>query len=210
MNQLSFDFYSFSTHKSFVVLPENNSAYRYLMHFFSNENKNSFFILFGSKKSGKKCLLNYCATLNNKTIIFIDDNLLENSWYLLPSQYYVLQNFHNLPEKNLFHLLNIVNEKKAFLILLDTQEINFTLSDLVSRLKNIDKQFILLPSKSALQDILLNNLAEKQIILPKNIIDYLLKNIASYQDLYIVLKKLEFFYLENNKKIRLATIKKVI
>ena len=94
--------------------------------------------------------------------------------------------------------------------MLDTQEINFTLSDLFSRLKNIDNQFILLPSKSALQDILLNNLAEKQIILPKNIIDYLLKNIASYQDLYIILKKLEFFYLENNKKIRLATIKKVI
>ncbi len=210
MSQLSFDFYSFSAYKNFVILPENNLAYQYLMHFFSSETKKFFFILFGSKKSGKKCLLNYCAKLNNKTIILVDDNLLENPWNLLPDQYYVLQNFNNLPEKNLFHLLNIVNEKKSFLILLDMQEIKFTLPDLVSRLKNIDKQFILLPSKSALQDILLNNLAEKQIILPKNIIDYLLKNIKTYQDLYIVLKKLEFFYVENNKKISLATIKKLI
>jgi chromosomal replication initiation ATPase DnaA len=210
MSQLSFDFYSFSEHKNLVILPENNLAYQCLMRFFANETKNCCFILFGANKSGKKYLLNYCAKLNHKTIIFVDDNLLDNPWYFLPNQYYVLQNFNNLPEKNLFHLLNIVNEKKSFLILLDTQEINFTLPDLVSRLKNIDKQSILLPSKSALQDILLNNLAEKQIVLPKNIIDYLLKNITSYQDLYIVLKKLEFFYIENNKKINLATIRRVL
>ena len=210
MSQLSFDFYSFSTHKNFVILPENHLAFRYLMQFFANKTQNFFVILLGSKKSGKKCLLNYCAKLNNKAIFFIDDNLLENPWQLLPNQYYILQDFNNLPEKNLFHLLNIANEKKAFLILLDTQEANFTLPDLVSRLKNIDKQFIFLPSKNSLKNILLNNLAEKQIILPTNIIDYLLKKIASYQDLYIVLRKLEFFYVENNKKISLTTIKRLI
>jgi len=210
MSQLSFDFYSFSTYKNFVILPENNLAYCYLMQFFANKTQNLFFMLFGAQKSGKKCLLNYCATLNNKAIFFIDDNLLENPWQLLPNQYYVLQDFNTLAEKNLFHLLNIANEKKVFLILLDTQEANFTLPDLVSRLKNIDKQFIFLPSKNSLKNILLNNLAEKQIILPTNIIDYLLKKIASYQDLYIVLRKLEFFYVENNKKISLTTIKRLI
>ncbi len=209
MSQLSFDFYSFIVEKTLVLLPENALAYRHLMQFFANENQASAFILLGPEKSGKNCLLNYCAKLNNKTIAVIDDYLQENPWQLLPNQYYVLKNFTELTEINLFHLLNIANERKVFLILLDTKEPNFLLPDLISRLNNLNKQVISLPSKNSLQSILLSNLADKQIVLSENIVNYLLKNLTSYQDLYVLLKKLEFFYEENNKKISLAEAKKL-
>ncbi len=209
MNQLSFDFYSFAVEKTFVLLPENTVAYRHLMHFFANENQGNALILLGPSKSGKNCLLNYCAKLNNKTIAIIDDYLQENPWQLLPNQYYVLKDFTKLTEINLFHLLNIANERRACLILLDNQECNFLLPDLMSRLNNINQQTVFLPSKNSLQQILLANLADKQIVLPENIVDYLLKNAVSYEDLYVLLKKLEFFYEENNKKISLTQLKKL-
>ena len=127
----------------------------------------------------------------------------------MPNQYYVLKNFTELTEINLFHLLNIANERKVFLILLDTKEPNFLLPDLISRLNNLNKQVISLPSKNSLQSILLSNLSDKQIVLSENIVNYLLKNLTSYQDLYVLLKKLEFFYEENNKKISLAEAKRL-
>jgi len=210
MSQLFFPFYGENKPNNFAIVAENKDAYRRVLFFlqqqyFVDSNLHSL-ILLGDRYSGKKHLLSHCQFVARKNFINID--MGDNFWRFASNQHYVLHNFASCQDADLLHLINIATEKKAFLLLVATTSIDFSLADLSSRLKNIEKTKIHNPSKDSLYAICCSILAEKQISIQQHILQNMLKTITTYEELFILLKKIEFFCLENNQKLNNNFLKK--
>ncbi len=191
--------------ENFLQLAENKIAFEALKKFFAQKDfSTSHFpslIIKGANASGKSHLLKVFAKKFNAEFI---DSIINFS----KNHFYILENIDEIKNEELvLNLVNSASEANAFLILTKKNS-EFKLKDLASRLKNIPVATILEPSLDSIKQLLINQFSRKQIKLSRPIIDFLANNInRDYDAILAAVKKVEFYFSENQKKLTLKELR---
>jgi chromosomal replication initiation ATPase DnaA len=218
VRQLFFDFYdskNIDNFKSadFLKLPENIDACNFLDIFFTQNNIERSCILKGENGCGKTHLLNIYAQKYHANFISEEQIKSENPLRIFyENGFFIIDNFCQIEdEEKLLQYLNCATESKSFLILIFDKNKIFELKDLQSRIKNIASCQINQASIDSLKQIFINILAKKQIDLSNQIVNFIFTNIvSSYSSLNQIIKKIDFFCRENDKKLNLINIKEIL
>ena len=175
----------------------------------------NFLNISGEKYSGKTHLTN--IFLKKFKGIKIEAQLINDSFLkeIKLHENIILENLdHNINEKILYTLLNIIENDNKYLIITSKKpivEIDFFLTDLKSRAKNFLLYNIEKPDDELIFAILLKNLSDRQISLDKKLIDYIIKRIdRSYSKIFELIYKIDEMSLKKKKSINLQIIKEVL
>ncbi len=202
--------------ENFIIHNQNNEVFQFLEKFFSlqkiNENVVNRLILKGEKSCGKTHLVNIFAKKFNAKII--DKNFLKDNFvnFFQENNFYILEDVDKINDENfLFHILNIIEENKAFL-LMSAEKINvFKLKDLVSRIKNIPIIEIKNPEIEAMKMLFFNGFSKKQLKISSEIVDFICFNIKrNYSNIFEIIKRIEKFCFENKKNISVKDVANII
>lgn len=175
MAQLSFSFSDDQNYaaEDFIFLDENLSARNFLNSFFVQKDftksQLTSLILKGEKASGKTHLLHIFAKKFGAE--FLDSQKISQlnlANFFTQNHFYILDDFDEIADEEiLLRLINSAAEAKAFLLLSAQNISRFKLRDLVSRLKNIFIAEIKNLGLDAVEQLLANGLARRQIKLSK-------------------------------------------
>ena len=215
LNQLLLDFDYKQNFKDddFYVGPSNFYTFE-LLNKWPKWEKN-FLNINGENYSGKSHLINIflkkfngfkieSSSLNNKSLKEIK-----------PYQNIVLENLNlNVNEKLIYTLFNIIDQDSKFLIITSTKpvaEINFQLNDLRSRTKNCLLAKIEKPDDELMFALILKNLSDRQIILDKKLINFIIKRIdRSYGKIFEFIYKIDNISLKKKKSIDFKIINEAL
>jgi len=119
-----------------------------------------------------------------------------------------------LNEKLLYTLLNIIDQDNKFLIITSIKpisEIEFDLEDLRSRTKNCLLAKIEKPDDELMFALILKNLSDRQIILDKKLIDFIIKRVErSYGKIFEFIYKIDMISLKKKKSIDFKIINEAL
>ena len=117
-------------------------------------------------------------------------------------------------EKLLYSIFNLVEQDNKYLLISSNKPINtlnFSLPDLVSRLKNCIIANIEQPDDDLVYAIILKNFSDRQIKLDNKIVDYIIKRIArSYSKMHEFIYKIDELSLKKRKSINFKIIKEIV
>ena len=117
-------------------------------------------------------------------------------------------------EKLIYSLFNLIDSDNKFIIVTSLKpisEIEFLLDDLKSRTKNFLLQNIEKPDDDLMFALILKNLSDRQILLDKKVIDFIIKRIErSYSKIYDFIYKIDELSLKKKKSIDFKLIKEVL
>jgi chromosomal replication initiation ATPase DnaA len=214
MNQqkvLNFKFDNSYNEKDFILDSSNEKALLFFNKFPDWENK--LINLVGSEKSGKTFLL---KILNKKNDFYYLNTFPENN-----EEFDKLFNFerflldvNELDELKFFSILNhcIINDK--FLVvtsLVPLTQLNLSLPDLKSRIKQFYILNIEIPSDQLIYSLILKFFSDNQVIIKKELIEFIVKKIdRSYPRINQFLVKLNDLSIERKKKIDFKLINEII
>ena len=215
LNQLilNFDYDQNFKDQDFYVSKSNEFAFK-LLNSWPKWEKN-FVNLIGEKFSGKTHLINIFlkkfSGIKFESNLFNDNNLSEIKFH----KNIILENFDtNINEKIMYTLFNIIEQENKFLIVTSKKsvtDIKFTLKDLQSRTKNFIIQNIEKPDDELIFALLLKNLSDRQVLIEKKFIDYIIKRIdRSYGKIFDLIYKIDKISLKKKKPIDLKIIKEVL
>ncbi len=127
----------------------------------------------------------------------------------------ILENFDsNINEVLIYSLFNTVDQDNKYLIINSTKpinEINFKLDDLKSRTKNCLFAKIEKPDDELMFALVLKNFSDRQIVIDKKLIDFIIKRIdRSYDKIFEFIYKIDELSLKKKKPIDFKTIKEVL
>ena len=169
----------------------------------------------GEKFCGKTHLTNIFLKKFNG--IRIESKVLndENLKTIKPYQNIVLEDLNlDVNEKLIYSLLNIIDLDNKFLIitsLTPISEIDFKLEDLKSRTKNCLLAKIEYPDDELMFALILKNLSDRQIILDKKLIDFIIKRIErSYGKIFEFIYKIDMISLRKKKSIDFKIINEAL
>ena len=175
----------------------------------------NFLNISGEKFSGKTHLINiFLKKFKGIKIIssqLNDDNLKD----IKPHQNIVLEDLSlDVNEKLIYSLFNIIDQDNKFLITTTTKpitEINFHLEDLRSRTKNCLLAKIGNPDDELMFALILKSLSDRQIILDKKLIDFIIKRIErSYGKIFEFIYKIDKISLKKKKSIDFKIINEAL
>ena len=214
MNQqkvLNFKFDNSYNEKDFILDSSNEKALLFFNKFPNWENK--LINLVGLEKSGKTFLL---KILNKKNDFYYLNTFPENN-----EEFDKLFNFerflldvNELDELKFFSILNhcIINDK--FLVvtsLVPLTQLNLSLPDLKSRIKQFYILNIEIPSDQLIYSLILKFFSDNQVIIKKELIEFIVKKIdRSYPRINQFLVKLNDLSIERKKKIDFKLINEII
>jgi chromosomal replication initiation ATPase DnaA len=169
----------------------------------------------GEKYSGKSHLIS--IFLKKFKGIKIDSNSLnnENLKKIKPYQNIVIEDLNlNINENLIYTLFNIIDQDNKFLIITSTQpisQIKFHLEDLRSRMKNCLLANIDNPDDELMFALILKNLSDRQIIIDKKLIDFIIKRIErSYSKIFEFIYKIDKISLKKKKPIDFKIINEAL
>jgi chromosomal replication initiation ATPase DnaA len=169
----------------------------------------------GEKYSGKSHLINIFLKKFNG--IKVDANSFDNKSLkeIKPYQNIVLENLNlNINEKLVYSLFNLIDQDNKFLIItsiLPIAEMNFQLEDLCSRTKNCLLAKIENPDDELMFALILKNLSDRQIILDKKLIDFIIKRVErSYGKIFEFIYKIDKISLKKKKSIDFKIINEAL
>ena len=175
----------------------------------------NFLNIVGETFSGKTHLINIFLKKFNG--IKLESNLINNHFLneIKFHQNIILENLdNNVNEKLIYTLFNIVEQEEKFLIITSRKsvtDIQFTLTDLKSRTKNFIIQNIEKPDDELIFALLLKNLSDRQILIEKKFIDYIVKRIdRSYGKIFDLIYKIDKISLNKKKPINFNIINEVL
>tara|TARA_B100000886_G_scaffold266941_1_gene191226 strand:- start:103 stop:762 length:660 start_codon:yes stop_codon:yes gene_type:complete len=117
-------------------------------------------------------------------------------------------------ETLLYSIFNLVEQDNKYLLISSNKPIdtlNFSLPDLVSRLKNCIIANINQPDDDLIYAIILKNFSDRQIKVDNKIIDYIIKRISrSYSKMHEFIYKIDELSLKKRKSINFKIIKEII
>ncbi len=149
--------------------------------------------------------------------IKLDANLLDNKDIdnIKIYQNIVLENINTgVDEKLIYTLSNIIDQDNKYLIVTSREpivDIKFKLDDLKSRAKNFILQKIEKPDDEMIYALILKNLSDRQILIEKKLINYIIKRIdRSYSKIHEFIYKIDELSLKKKKSIDLKIIKEVL
>ena len=169
----------------------------------------------GEKYSGKTHLTNIFLKKFNgisiKSSLLNDDNLKT----IKPYQNIILEDLNlDVNEKLIYSLFNMIDQDNKFLIITSIKpitEINFQLDDLKSRTKNCLLAKIENPDDEIMFALILKNLSDRQIILDKKLIDFIIKRIdRSYGKISEFIYKIDKISLKKKKSIDIKIINEAL
>ena len=215
LNQLLLDFDYKQNFKDddFYVGPSNFHAFE-LINKWPKWEKN-FINISGEKYSGKSHLVN--IFLKKFKGIKINANSLndENLKSIKPHQNIILEDLDlNINEKVIYSLFNIIDQENKFLIVTSTKpitEFNFQLNDFGSRTKNCLIAMIEKHDDDLMFALILKNLSDRQIVLDKKLIDFIIKRIErSYSKIFEFIYKIDEISLKKRKSIDFKIINEAL
>jgi len=215
LNQLllDFDYKQNFRDDDFYVGKSNYYAFE-LINRWPKWEKN-FLNISGEKYSGKTHLAN--IFLKKFKGFRVETNLIDNE-YLKKIKLYqniVLEDLDlNVDEKIIYTLFNLIDQDNKFLVItsaIPIAEINFKLDDLRSRTKNCLLAKIENPDDELMFALILKNLSDRQIILDKKLINFIIKRIErSYGKIFDFIYKIDKISLKKKKSIDLKIISEVL
>ena len=175
----------------------------------------NFINIIGEKLSGKTHLTNIFIKKNKG--IKIEGKSLNND-HLKKIKIYeniILENLTSDVDENLLYsFLNLIDQNNKYIIitsLIPIVYIDFKLNDLKSRTKNFLLLNINKPDDELVFAIILKNLSDRQILLDKKLINYIIKRIdRSYSKIHEFVYKIDQLSLKKRKSIDLNIIKEVL
>ena len=214
MNQqkvLNFKFDNSYNEKDFILDSSNEKALLFFNKFPDWENK--LINLVGSEKSGKTFLL---KILNKKNDFYYLNTFPENN-----EEFDKLFNFerflldlNELDELKFFSILNhcIINDKYLVVTsLVPLTQLNLSLPDLKSRIKQFYILNIDIPSDQLIYSLILKFFSDNQVVIKKGLIEFIVKKIdRSYPRINQFLVKLNDLSIERKKKIDFKLINEII
>ncbi len=211
-----------------IIKFNHDKNFRYQDFYVSNSNKHildlfnnwpnwekNFLNIIGERFSGKTHLVN--IYLKEKEGIIIESNQLndKNLAKIQKFKNVILENVDiNINEKLLYTLINIIDQEGKYLIITSNNPIvnmNFKLIDLKSRAKNFLLQNIEKPDDDLIYAIILKNLSDRQILIDKKLINFIVKRInRSYSKIFDFIYKIDETSLKKKKPIDFKIIKEVL
>ena len=215
LNQLllNFEYKQNFKDEDFYVSKSNYFAFN-LINSWPKWEKN-FLNISGDKFSGKSHLAS--IFLKKFKGIKIDANSFKNE-KLQEIKIYeniILENFDkNINEVLVYSLFNLIDNDNKYLIInsiTPINEMNFKLNDLKSRTKNCLFASIEKPDDELMFALILKNFSDRQIIIEKKLIDFIIKRIdRSYSKIFEFIYKIDELSLKKKKPIDFNTIKEVL
>ncbi|MDC0855751.1 DnaA/Hda family protein [Candidatus Pelagibacter sp.] len=215
LNQLLLNFEYKQNFKDddFYVSKSNYYAFN-LINTWPKWEKN-FLNISGEKFSGKTHLSN--VFLKKFKGIKIDSESFTNNDLKKIKLYenIILDNFTSSVDENLVYtLFNTIDQDNKYLILnslAPVNEINFSLLDLRSRMKNCLAAKIEKPDDELMFAIILKNFSDRQVVIDKKLIDFIIKRIErSYGKIFQFIYKIDEISLKKKKPIDLKIIKEAL
>ena len=215
LNQLLLNFEYKQNFKDddFYVSKSNYYAFN-LINTWPKWEKN-FLNISGEKFSGKTHLSN--IFLKKYKGIKIDSESFTNNDLKKIKLYenIILDNFTSSVDENLVYtLFNTIDQDNKYLILnslAPVNEINFSLLDLRSRMKNCLAAKIEKPDDELMFAIILKNFSDRQVVIDKKLIDFIIKRIErSYGKIFQFIYKIDEISLKKKKPIDLKIIKEAL
>ena len=171
--------------------------------------------IFGPSGSGKTHL---ASILKSKTsCLEMDSKKIDEKTYLKfkTKEALIIENLHEkISEKLLFSLWNCALQDNKYFLIISKKPINsykFKLPDLISRVNSSLTIGINLPSDDLISVILTKNFSDKQIIVEKKHIDYIIKRIdRSYEKISQFILTLDKYSLKKGSPFSLKLIKEVL
>ena len=176
---------------------------------------NNILNIYGDKFSGKTHLANIFKK-KSKTRDITEAELNDEIFKELKLyESLILDNFNNnVSERLLYTFLNFIDQSNKYLLITSEKPINnykFELNDLKSRSKNCLFAKIEIPDDELILAIIIKNFSDKQIILEKKLIEFIIKRIdRSYSKIYDFIYKLDELSLKKKKPINLKIIKEIL
>ncbi len=175
----------------------------------------NFLNIIGENYSGKTHLIN--IFLKKYKGIKFDANLFNNNDIknIKVHQNIILENLNeNIDENLLYSLVNIIDQENKYLIVTSSKsivDIEFHLEDLKSRSKNFLLQNIEKPDDDLIYALLLKNFSDRQILLDKKYVNYIIKRIdRSYGKIFDFIYKIDQISLKKKKSIDFKIIKEAL
>ena len=215
LNQLLLNFEYKQNFKDEDFYVSNSNYYAFnLINSWPKWEKN-FLNICGEKYSGKTHLSN--IFLKKFKGIKIDANSFENK-NLKEIKIYenvILDNLgQNVDERLIYSLFNIIDQDNKYLIinsLIPVSKISFKLEDLRSRTKNCLVAKIDKPEDDLMFALILKNFSDRQIIIDKKLIDFIIKRVdRSYDKIFEFIYKIDEISLKRKKSIDFKIIKEVL
>ena len=210
---LKFDYDKNLKYEDFFVSKSNEHIFL-LLNKWPKWSKN-FLNISGEAFSGKSHLVD--IFLKKFKGIKLESSLLNNKNLdeIKIHQNIILENVNNKINENLIYsLLNIIDQDNKYLIVTSREpivDLNFKLGDLKSRTKNFILQKIEKPDDEMIYALILKNLSDKQILVEKKLINYIIKRIdRSYSKIYKFIYKIDEISLKKKKSIDLKIIKEAL
>ena len=197
----------------FFVSSSNKHVYD-LLNNWPNWEKN-FININGENFSGKSHLINIFIKKFKGVIfnakLFNNENLSNLNLY----ENIVLENLdEKINEKLIYSLINLVEQSNKYLIISSHKpivDLNFNLIDLKSRSKSFLIQNIKKPDDELIFALLVKNLSDRQIIIEKKLINYVVKRIhRSYSKIFDFIYKIDEMSLKRKKPININLIKEIL
>ena len=197
----------------FFVSKSNKYVHNFLLSW-PNWEKNLVNIC-GENFSGKSHLINIFIKKFKGIIFNADAFNNDNLSGLDIHQNIVLENLNNkINEKLLYTLINTVEQNDKYLIITSHRSIskfNFNLNDLKSRAKNFLIQDIQKPDDELIFALLIKNLSDRQIIIEKKLLNYIVKRIhRSYSKIFDFIYKIDEMSLKKKKPININLVKEIL
>jgi len=210
---LNFDFDQNFKDQDFYVSKSNQHSF-ILLNKWPKWEKN-FINLVGENFSGKTHLTNiFLEKFRGIKISFknIDNNFLKK---IKIFENIVVEDLNaDIDEKLLYTLINIIDQDNKYLIITSTKPIvdyDFKLIDLNSRSKNFLISQIEKPGDDLLYALILKNLSDRQILIEKKLIDYIINRIdRSYGKISEFIYKIDEISLKRKKSIDFKIIKEAL
>ena len=175
----------------------------------------NFININGEKFSGKSHLVN--IFLKKFKGVKLESKHLndENLKTIKPYQNIVLENLDlNVDEKLIYTLFNMIDQDNKYLIITSIEpisELKFQLKDLRSRTKNCLLAEIKNPDDELMFALILKNLSDRQIVLDKKLIDFIIKRIErSYGKIFEFIYKIDKISLKKKKSIDFKIINEAL
>ena len=175
----------------------------------------NFLNISGEKFCGKTHLTNIFLKKFDGIRIESSELTDENLRMIKPHQNIVLEDLDlNINEKLIYSLFNIIDQDNKFLIITSSEpvaEIGFKLEDLKSRTKNCLLAKIENHDDELMFALILKNLSDRQIILDKKLIDFIIKRVErSYGKIFEFIYKIDEISLKKKKSIDFKIINEAL
>ncbi len=210
---LNFDYEQNFKDQDFYVSKSNEYSFK-LLNSWPRWEKN-FVNLIGENFSGKSHLINIFLK-NFKGIKFSAD-LIDNSFLKIIKVHenIIIEDLSDSINENLlFTIINTIEQDNKYLIVTSVKpivELKFKLDDLNSRSKNFLLSQIEQPEDDLMYALILKNLSDRQILINKKLIDFIIKRISrSYGKISDFIYKIDEISLKRKKPIDFKIIKEAL